>query len=145
MVYVRIVLWSQVYLMKISREFRVINRSFSFPIITSNFSWNNRKSVVLRERSARGDYVYGEVAPTPSFPNQPAISQVIYEANLWSKGIELPSSNSLLPAISCMRSQIWQFDLGSKTKLKQSILDNPDAELHSIKCIKKKLAYCQRR
>ncbi len=125
--------------MKISREFRVINRSFSFPIITSNFSWNNRKSVVLRERSARGDYVYGEVAPTPSFPNQPAISQVIYEANLWSKGIELPSSNSLLPAISCMRSQIWQFDLGSKTKLKQSILDNPDAELHSIKCIKKKI------
>ena len=125
--------------MKISREFRVIERSFSFPIITSSFSWKNRKSVVLRERSASGDYVYGEVAPTPCFPNQPALSQVITEANLWKNDIELPSSNSLLPAISCMKSQIWQFELASKTKLKQSILDNPDAELLSTKCIKKKI------
>ena len=125
--------------MKKYREFRVIERSFSFPIITSSFSWKIRKSVVLRERSARGGYVYGEVAPTPCFPDQPELSQVITEANLWKNDIELPSSNSLLPAISCMKNQIWQFELASKTKLKQSILDNPDAELLSNNCIKKKI------
>ena len=80
------------------REFRVIDRSFSFPIITSNFSWNNRKSVVLREKSESGDYVYGEVAPTPNFPSQPLLSQVIEEASLWEKDIELSYFNSLLPA-----------------------------------------------
>ena len=125
------------------REFRVIDRSFSFPIITSNFSWNNRKSVVLREKSESGDYVYGEVAPTPNFPSQPLLSQVIEEASLWEKDIELSYFNSLSPAISCMKSKIWEFDLDSKIEIKQSILDNPKAELHSHGCVKKKIGILQ--
>ena len=57
--------------MKPSREFKLITQKFNIPHKFSSYSWEIRESVVLREFQEFGTFVYGEVAPTPGFPDNP--------------------------------------------------------------------------
>lgn len=94
--------------MKPRREFKLITQKFNIPHKFSSYSWEIRESVVLREFQEFGTFVYGEVAPTPGFPRQPTLSETIKEARDWESFKKLPEESCLLPALSCMASEVWQ-------------------------------------
>lgn len=96
--------------MNANREFKLISQKFNIPHNFSSYSWETRESVVLREQIDSKFYVYGEIAPTPGFPKQPLISNVLKEAESWKASQELIATSSLMPALSCMKSEIWQYN-----------------------------------
>ena len=105
------------------REFKFISQKFDRPHISSNFSWEIRESIVLRELNDNGEFVYGEIAPVPGFPFQPQISDILVEAEKWAAYQKLLSSSPLAPALSCMKSDIWKKNVNaSGKKIRKSIL-----------------------
>ena len=105
------------------REFKFISQKFDKPHISSNFSWEIRESIVLRELNDNGEFVYGEIAPVPGFPFQPQISDILVEAEKWAAYQKLLSSSPLAPALSCMKSDIWKKNVNaSGKKIRKSIL-----------------------
>lgn len=115
------------------REFKFISQKFDRPHISSNFSWEIRESIVLRELNDNGEFVYGEIAPVPGFPFQPQISDVLVESEKWVSNQKLLSSSPLAPALSCMKSDIWKTKINPPLKkIKKSILVPSD----NVKCCK---------
>ena len=53
--------------MNTSRQFRIYNQKFTFPLKTAHGVWKRRTSLILREEKDDGEVRYGEVAPTPGF------------------------------------------------------------------------------
>jgi len=119
------------------REFKFISQKFDRPHISSNFSWEIRESIVLRELNDNGEFVYGEIAPVPGFPFQPQISDILVEAEKWAAYQKLLSSSPLAPALSCMKSDIWKKNVNaSGKKIRNSILvpfDNVKGSKPSLK------------
>lgn len=119
------------------REFKFISQKFDRPHISSNFSWEIRESIVLRELNDNGEFVYGEIAPVPGFPFQPQISDILVEAEKWAAYQKLLSSSPLAPALSCMKSDIWKKNVNaSGKKIRKSILvpfDNVKGSKPSLK------------
>lgn len=118
------------------REFKFISQKFDRPHISSNFSWEIRESIVLRELNDNGEFVYGEIAPVPGFPFQPQISDVLVEAEKWAAYQKLLSSSPLAPALSCMKSDLWKINIHTpEKKIKKSIL----VPFDNVKCCKPSL------
>ncbi|MBD36763.1 MAG: hypothetical protein CMI28_01640 [Opitutae bacterium] len=118
------------------REFKFISQKFDRPHISSNFSWEIRESIVLRELNDNGEFVYGEIAPVPGFPFQPQISDVLVEAEKWAAYQKLLSSSLLAPALSCMKSDIWKINIHTpEKKITKSIL----VPFDNVKCCKPSL------
>ena len=94
--------------MKTVREYKLITQSFANPLITSKDVWRERSSVVLREQSIDGDVFYGEIAPVRNFPQQASISSILREAESWMNFSNASNLKTIMPALSCMNSEIWE-------------------------------------
>ena len=94
--------------MKTVREYKLITQSFAIPLITSKDVWRERSSVVLREQSIDGDVFYGEIAPVRNFPQQASISSILREAESWMNFSNASNLKTIMPALSCMNSEIWE-------------------------------------
>lgn len=105
--------------MKDLREYKLINQKFSHPLISSSMIWEQRNSIVLREKLSEKCFGYGEIAPTPSFPNQPLIEVVLKEAEKWKNGEPIDFNSPLRPALSCIKSELWT-DFGETSSLSNS-------------------------
>ena len=92
------------------REFKLITQKFDRPHISSNFSWEIRESIVLRELNDNEEFVYGEIAPVPGFPFQAQISDILVEADYWVEHQYLLRSLTLAPSLSCMNCEIWKIN-----------------------------------
>ena len=122
-----------------NREFKFITQKFDIPHRFSSEIWEIRESVVLREEINSQSFVYGEIAPVPGFPNQPTIERVLHEAEIWKSHAQLPEVSALLPALSCMKSEIWKEPKHENIKhFLGSLLFNPTtSEDHH--CVKRKI------
>ena len=126
--------------MNTSREFKFITQKFDRPHISSNFSWEIRESIVLRELNDNEEFVYGEIAPVPGFPFQPQISDILVEADKWVEHQKLLRSSPLAPALSCMKSDIWKINTHTpEKKIKKSILVVSDNEKYGKPSLKIKI------
>ncbi len=126
--------------MNVAREFKLISQKFDSPHVTSKRKWEVRESIVLREINQNGDFVYGEIAPVPGFPEQPKISDILDEAKNWSLSQNWPESSILEPALSCMKSKIWKMKgKGFGKKIERSdFLSSHESESRKFS-IKKKI------
>ena len=126
--------------MVVKREFKFISQKFDIPHKFSSKIWEIRESVVLREEIDSEDFVYGEIAPVPGFPNQPSIKRVLQEAEMWRSHEKLPECSALLPALSCMTSKIWNESEYEKNKhLSGSLLLNSTTTGDHHPCVKRKI------
>lgn len=125
--------------MEALREFKFISRKFVKPHISSTVTWARRDSVVLREKIESGLFAYGEIAPVPEFPNQSNINDIIQDAEKWVHNHDLNPPSSLLPALSCMESGIWDdIDSSKCKKIGNSIISTSNI-VSSSKTLKRKI------
>ena len=126
--------------MQPKREFKLITQKFNIPHKFSSYSWKIRESVVLREVQESGIFVYGEVAPTPGFPRQPTLSETIKEARDWESFQKLSEESCLLPALSCMASQVWhQNENHCGNEILSAVLVNESVVENKNRIIKRKI------
>ena len=126
--------------MKPRREFKLITQKFNIPHKFSSYSWEVRESVVLRELQESGIFAYGEVAPTLGFPGQPSISETIKEARDWESFQELPKESCLIPALSCIGSEVWQKNENhSGNEMPSAVLLNDLVAENKNRIIKRKI------
>ena len=71
--------------MNASRQFRIYDEKFGFPLQTAHGVWERRRSLILREEKDDGVVRYGEVAPTPGFADC-SLEDLLPEARAWIRG-----------------------------------------------------------
>lgn len=126
--------------MNVFREFKLIKQKFARPYTFSSITWKVRKSIVLREKSQTGNFVYGEIAPVPGFPNQSGLEDVLEECKKWVNYETLPVTNFLLPALSCMKSEFWRTSPGKREQeIHKSILSIFNSNENDSPSFKKKI------
>jgi len=93
--------------MNTSRQFRIYDEKFAFPLRTAHGEWEGRRSMILREEKEDGLVSYGEVAPTPGFGDC-SLDDLLSEAQVWVR-MESPNHSLIfLSALSCLSSEIWR-------------------------------------
>ena len=126
--------------MNVCREFKLIKQKFARPYTFSSITWKVRESIVLREKSQTGNFVYGEIAPVPGFPNQSGLNIVQEECKKWVNYQSLPLQNSLLPALSCMKAEFWLTSQEKKgQEIQKSILSIFNSSENNFFSFKKKI------
>ncbi|MBT3638534.1 MAG: hypothetical protein HN531_16505 [Opitutae bacterium] len=93
--------------MNASRQFRIYDEKFAFPLRTAHGVWERRRSMILREEKDNGLVSYGEVAPTPGFADC-SLDDFLPEGRAWVRGESPNHSPLFLSALSCLSSEIWQ-------------------------------------
>lgn len=94
--------------MNASRQFRLYDEKFAYPLRTAHGVWEGRRSMILREEQSDGLVSYGEVAPTPGFTNCD-IDDLLPEVEAWAQGGSTSSTPIFLSALSCLSSEVWRF------------------------------------
>jgi O-succinylbenzoate synthase len=92
--------------MNASRQFRIYDQKFAFPLKTAHGIWDHRRSLILREEKDDGVVRYGEVAPTPGFTDC-SLRDLLPEARAWIRGERVNHRPIFLSALSCLSSEIW--------------------------------------
>lgn len=92
--------------MNASRQFRIYDEKFGFPLQTAHGVWERRRSLILREEQDDGVVRYGEVAPTPGFADC-SLEELLPEARAWIRRESVNHRPIFLSALSCLSSEIW--------------------------------------
>ena len=69
--------------MNTSRQFRIYNQKFTFPLKTAHGVWKRRTSLILEEKTMEKSVT--EVAPTPGFADC-SLQDLMPEARAWVRG-----------------------------------------------------------
>jgi o-succinylbenzoate synthase len=95
--------------MNASRQFRIYDEKFAFPLRTAHGVWEGRRSMILREEKEDGLVSFGEAAPTPGFADC-SLDDLLPAGRAWVRGESLSNSPIFHSALSCLASEIWRTD-----------------------------------
>ncbi len=98
------------------REFKRYKLKFRTSTRSAHGIWAEKEGLIFMERAESGVCYFGEVGIVPGFSKH-SLRDLIDEAKAWVSG-RIKRYKFIKPALSCLRSKLWNQDLNNQSEVK---------------------------
>ena len=121
------------------REFKRYNLKFKTSTKSAHGVWAKKEGLIFMEKSESGVSSFGEVGLVPGFSKH-SLGDLIDEAKVWVWGGRIERYKFIQPALSCLKSDLWNQDLNHQTEVKYAKMFHDFGEINEPNLtIKKKI------
>ena len=121
------------------REFKRYNLKFKTLTKSAHGVWDEKEGLIFMEKSESGVSSFGEVGLVPGFSKH-SLGDLIDEAKVWVWGGRIERYKFIQPALSCLKSDLWNQDLNHQTEVKYAKMFHDFGEINEPNLtIKKKI------
>ena len=121
------------------REFKRYNLKFKTPTKSAHGAWAEKEGLIFMEKSESGVITFGEVGIVTGFSKH-TLGDLIDEAKAWVLGGRIERYKFIQPALSCLKSDLWNQDLNHQTEVRYAKMFQDFGEINEPnQTIKKKI------
>ena len=96
------------------REFKRYNLKFKTSSKSAHGVWAEKEGLIFMEKRESGICTFGDVGFVPGFSKH-CLRDLIDEAKVWVLGGRIERYKFIKPALSCLKSDLWNQDLNHQT------------------------------